>query len=461
MRKMDQILHSSSYMFVLVDSSMKSYQIQEEDYLKICKRQVEEKLGWGSSDTWSHADFLEASEKISEEAGIQISVTTIKRLWGKVQYSGSPANATLNALAIYLGYKNWRDFKLAQDAIKAKENIKEKDGNSAGPSIKITNSESKSKKRKNLLVPYLTALVVLITALYFLSSKEKDDEILVEGEVVFNSEPVTTGLPNTVVFNYDISAYNFDSAFIQQNWDHRRRQKIEKENKQMTSVYYYPGHFHAKLVLNDQVIKEHGLLVPTEGWLGIIDGEGFDFPEYISPEQLNHNSALHATPEVLQKRKVDTQKSYQLSYSNAKDFRVDGDNFVLETAIKNNLEEGGLMCQESGFLLDGESGIIMVPFSAPGCVGNLGLQFGDLFVNGKNTDLSVLGTDLSGWNRVIYAVKDKNAKVYLNDKLIYETSYNEPVGTIMGINFRFHGAGAVDYVRLKDAEGNVVFEDEF
>ncbi|MDQ3394198.1 MAG: hypothetical protein M3512_08830 [Bacteroidota bacterium] len=445
---------------------MKSYQNTEEDYLALCKQQVEVKLCWGSSDTWSHADFLEASEKISEEAGMHLSVTTIKRLWGKVQYSSSPANATLNALAIFLGYKSWRDFKLAQDDIKDKENqekgnLKEKEENTAGQSIKIRNPESKLKKRKNLLVPYLTALVVLTSALYFLSSTEKDNEILVEGDVVFNSEPVSSGLPNTVVFNYDISAYIFDSAFIQQNWDYRRRQKIEKENKQMTSVYYYPGHFHAKLVLNDQVIKEHGLLIPTEGWLGIIDGEGFDFPEYIFSENLNYNKSLHASPVVLQSKKVDTRKSFQLAYSNVQDFRVDGDNFILETAIKNNLEEGGQMCQESGFLLDGESGIIMVPFSAPGCVGNLGLQFGDMFINGKTTDLSVLGTDLSKWNRVRYAVKDKNAAVYLNDKLIYETTYNEPVGTIMGINFKFHGAGAVDFVRLKDAEGKVIYEDEF
>jgi hypothetical protein len=32
---------------------------------------------------------------------------------------------------------------------------------------------------------------------------------------------------------------------------------------------------------------------------------------------------------------------------------------------------------------------------------------------------------------------------------------------VMGLNFNFMGTGAIDYVKLKNGEGKLVYEDEF
>lgn len=449
---------------------MKSDTHSEDYYLARCKQLVEEKLAWGSSSTWSHADFVEVSEKISEEAGINLSVTTIKRIWGKVKYGGSPAVSTLNALAIYLGYENWRSFKLSQDdhgtdkLEEEKKNTETVSNQSSLPDVKDSPKQLKSKK---LFIPLISGVVLLIAVFYFLSGKEKEPEGLapaemVAGNILFNSEPVAKGLPNTVVFNYDITAFDFDSAFIQQNWDARRRQPIKKEHTQMTSVYYYPGHYNAKLVLNDEVVKEHGLLIPTEGWLGMGSrDESADIPVYLPLQTIQQEGALYASPELLEAHKIDTRKDFFVGYSNARDFGVNGDHFMLEASVKNNMEEGGLTCQESFIFIDGEKGVMWFSLSALGCVGNLNLRFGDVFVSGQNKDLSAFGTDLSVWNQIKCIVKNKEVEILLNDKLIYTLSYHEPIGKIMGLNFNFHGAGSVDYVRLSDENGKLVYEDDF
>lgn len=448
---------------IQTSSSMKSGSKPEAYYLLLCKKMVEEKLGWGSSDNWSHADFVEISEKISEATKINLSVTTIKRLWGKVNYSGSPSGSTLNALALYLGYENWRSFKLDQGEgdIESPATAQEAAASAAVEEPVAVKDDNTRRNNKRLLVPFFTLLLVCLAAALFYAGKEKEVAPLAAAKIVFNSEPLAKGIPNTVVFNYDLSAFDFDSAFIQQDWDARKRQQISKENKQHTSVYYYPGHFNAKLVINDQVVKEHGLLVPTEGWLGFVEREGYKVPVYILPDKLIEQGALHVSPKVLEANKVDTGKDFGMSYANARDFGVEGDNFTLEAAVKNSMEEGGQLCQEVMILIDGASGVMWFPLSAPGCVGNLSLNFGEVHVSGKNQDLSAFGADLSRWNQVKCVVKDKNVSLFLNDSLVQTLTYKQSVGKVMGINFKFRGAGAVDYVRLLNGADEVVYSDEF
>src|SRR5580698_9703880 len=81
----------------------------DETLIRQVKKMFEEKTGWGNSDTWTNQDFLQLSELIRDETGITISHVTLKRVWGKVKYDSLPNTHTLNTLAQFLGYDNWRD----------------------------------------------------------------------------------------------------------------------------------------------------------------------------------------------------------------------------------------------------------------------------------------------------------------------------------------------------------------
>ena len=80
-----------------------------KEMLDRCRASVEQKLGWGDSGQWTNADFEGLSEKILAETGVSLSTSTLKRLWGRVKYDSTPQAATLNALARFVGYDDYRD----------------------------------------------------------------------------------------------------------------------------------------------------------------------------------------------------------------------------------------------------------------------------------------------------------------------------------------------------------------
>lgn len=79
--------------------------------LSTALKEIENETGWGKSYYWSHASFEELSGLIVRKTGIRLSVSTLKRLWGKVEYFGKPQLHTLNALVRYIGYDNWSAFE--------------------------------------------------------------------------------------------------------------------------------------------------------------------------------------------------------------------------------------------------------------------------------------------------------------------------------------------------------------
>src|SRR5579859_7673358 len=76
--------------------------------LEHCKRLIETSLGWGDSASWTNEDFDSLSDRIFERTSVSLSVSTLKRIWGKVKYDSSPTTATLNALARFAGFEGWR-----------------------------------------------------------------------------------------------------------------------------------------------------------------------------------------------------------------------------------------------------------------------------------------------------------------------------------------------------------------
>ena len=74
-------------------------------YLEIARKKLEQKLGWGSVEQWSSEDFQTLSEAILASTDLSLSVTTLKRLVGRVNYNATPHPTTLNAVAVALPRK--------------------------------------------------------------------------------------------------------------------------------------------------------------------------------------------------------------------------------------------------------------------------------------------------------------------------------------------------------------------
>ncbi len=74
-----------------------------EPYIKKCLQLIEEKVNWGPSQHWSNYDFEKLSLAIEDKTGVVLSITTLKRIVGKVRYDHSPTLTTLNTLAKFPG----------------------------------------------------------------------------------------------------------------------------------------------------------------------------------------------------------------------------------------------------------------------------------------------------------------------------------------------------------------------
>lgn len=56
-------------------------------------------------------DFNYLADEIFEKTHEQISVTTLKRVWGYIEETASPRMTTLDVLAQFVDYPSWEDFK--------------------------------------------------------------------------------------------------------------------------------------------------------------------------------------------------------------------------------------------------------------------------------------------------------------------------------------------------------------
>ena len=101
----------------------------EKELLAICRKDIEASLGWGSGDAWNNQDFEDLSDKITDKTSVQLSVSTLKRIWGRVKYDSQPTPATLNALAVYLGFTNWKEYRKQKEVeMNGHGSVQESDG---------------------------------------------------------------------------------------------------------------------------------------------------------------------------------------------------------------------------------------------------------------------------------------------------------------------------------------------
>ena len=419
----------------------------DSSQIRDCLEKIEHKLNWGSSNQWTNQDFGLLSDEIYQKTSVKLSITTLKRIWGKVEYEGNLSTTTLNVLARYLGFEHWRDYQ--NKSKKAKSSA---DG-------KATIARSKGLPGKLSRKAIVAIIVVLaLSSLFFLIDRRQ--VFYKPDEVRFDSRKVALGLPNTVIFDYDVSKVVADSFFIQQSWDSRRRTRVSPLDSQHTSFYYYPGYFHAKLIANDQIIKQHDVFVESAGWTGMI--ERFPEPIYIREFLVQNEGILTADLSHFTELKEHYQaRDFWVDYYFVKELGdVDANNFIYECRIKNDLGYGSV-CSESRISIMCSSGRFNIPLCLPGCVGNINLSLGDKYLQGKDHDLSGLGCELDDWVDFRLAVSNKKCEIMINEEIVLKDVYTADLGKIAGFKFKFNGVGSVDYLRLKSSSGTLLFEEDF
>lgn len=404
--------------------------------------------GYTDPSRMTQRDFEHISTAIEKKSGIVISSTTIKRL-SKGEFRRLPQVATLNAIANYFEFSNWQEYKASQESV---------------GEIKILKEElvDATKPKRSLSQFILAVLIVPILAVILFMSRGKNDFGSLE-EVVFTAQKNTDNkIPNTVVFNYNIDNVNADSFFIQQSWDDRRRVRIYKNHYTLTDIYYEPGYHIAKLIANDSIIKIVEVSIPTDKWFLYAHENKYDYsPEYIKVENPVSRGALAMSKEILLQNKIDITKnmSYIYAYFPSKQ-EVSGDNFVLKTRVRMN-EIRNNLCPFLQVEIFCQRNYMIIKSTEKGCASKALVQFGDKILHGKENDLGNISFDVKEWNDVELLVKNKNVTVKINDKIVYQTAYENSTKNIAGLAFISNGLCEVDRVDLTGNDGVVVYRNEF
>ncbi len=409
----------------------------EEKLVQKCLKIIEEQLGWGSGDSWHNDVFLELSEEIQKKTQVLLSPTTLKRVWGRVKYQSAPSVTTLNTLARFAGYTNWRDFKQQESTKKRRSILK--------------------KVNPNLGIIMLSASIMTLVFISFFSlkgsSSKLDDTDL--SQIPFSSNPIAKGLPNSVVFNFDLSEIASDSFHIQQYWDPERTIQIKKEQKQATGQYFYPGYFRAKLLVEGRIIKEHDLFIKSEGWLGTVNYE--PVPKYINTP-FTDSGYLGFTPDII-KEVTSSEEPLMTSFHYVRDFgEVSGDDFSLKTRARIPYREKWAVCENMAILVLGTKSALIVNFSIPGCVSEIGLMLSEKYLDGKERDLSALGIDLKDFRDIHLEVQDKTLSVFVDESLVFKEDYENTIGSLAGIRCRFLGVGEVSELEIRNDLGALIYE---
>ena len=380
-------------------------------------------------------------ELMEEQSGIKISLSTMKRIW-KADFNKLPHTHTLNALVSLLDYDSWGDFRQSNQV--------------------NTLPVGSSRKWRGLQVSLMiVGMVAVLWIIYSLTSKPTS--IHIPANVPFSANnTVVNGVPNTVIFSYDLNGVKADSFFIQRSWNPTNKVQIDPRKQYFSETYYYPGFHWARLIANETTLQKKRILIRTDGWLATAKPERLEpIPVYMNQESLIQKGSMRISNTHFEKVGFDPKKGLVLSFFNIREFQgLLSEQFILETRLKIE-ETQTLICPYAEIRIIDEMDASWLTITDNGCVGNLFLKVGDSILKATENDFSKMGTTMSEWQNIKLVSHDGVLRYYLNEELVLETPFKDAEGKIMGVVLTFNGRAAIDYFRLKNLGGKMLYTDEF
>lgn len=406
-----------------------------EKELEALKKIIEQQLGWGNSETWQGKDFNELSELIRQKTRVALSESTLRRIMGKSAYPHLPSSTTLDTLAVFAGFNSWREFKRQKKIIRV-----------AAPPVQ----KKRSARRRLIVYAAIAVFLLLATAAIYWK-----DNATAYAAYTFGSKSVTRDIPNSVVFNYHVDPREKKPVFIQQSWNPATRTGVSARGTYLTSVYYRPGFYLAKLVVGDRVVKEHPLLLPTKGWLGLIAQA--PVPVYLKPAEFVFAGKLAILSPAITGNQVPLgPQPPKAELYNVGNFPpIPAGNFSFSVQVRDGYRNGAGVCQlvNIGLITDGTP--VVIPLSAKGCIADINVFNGRDMISGKTADFSGFGTDLSRWVNASCKTTRGKLEYFVNGQLAYSCAAPPPSVHIIGVGFTFQGTGEVRDIRLSSGQQEI------
>ena len=443
----------------------------DHELVRACLEDIYRQNGYDDMAALAYRDHEHVSHQIEAKTTTLISVSTLKRLLN-AEFSRIPQAATLHALAQYLGYPSWQEYKIA---VRTQSTVDSPQSTVAaiegGNALSMEEEEvrvGRDPMQRPAWFRYVTlaggALVAMAIAVLFV--RYSAGHTIRHAELAeFSAQKVTDNdIPNTVVFHYNIDDVQADSFFIQQSWDVNRRVRIYKNTYTLTDVYYEPGYHVAKLMANDSVIKTVDVSIPTDAWFLCVKAPvATSVPElHVKPTLPLRKDGifrLDPTDPVLRQVDLKTEKNFLYAY-HPSEMTVNSDNYIFKTRLRV-AEVKHNACPSLMVEILTQRYFMFFRSAPKGCSGELFTEFGETFHDGRKNDLSPQAYDVTQWADVEVSVKNRTAIVTINGQQAFKTTYKDALGFLTGLAFISNGIPEIDYIDLRSTDGTVFLHDDF
>lgn len=398
------------------------------DILQCC----EKRFGHGSAEYWRQRDFNELSREIKRETKVSISLSTLKRIFGKTLMDDDyiPQQATLEALKNYCGYV-----------------VADKPDHSQ-------NGNQSIKKKPNGIFLKVSVFILMISGILIWQIIKPTPASIAN----IRLKTMEGLLPSTAIFDMDIPNSS-DSLFIDFG-DKSALTYVKAGQKRITHNYFLPGVFDVVLKTKNQVLSTAKVVVYSDKWIGMGFHRQRDLPDHyyeFPAVKTGRDSLFHISNDQLHGVGLDTTSSNYTRLCRYSSVLSGGDDFDFETTFKNAMSDKGIYCHSVQLKVAGLNGIIRFQLVSPGCSSQVFNIISEQTFQGGENDLSQFVIDLKKWNTVKIINREKHLILLVNNKQIYAGDYHRSIGYLQGLSVEFEGTGFVKSCDLTSLDGKKLY----
>lgn len=411
--------------------------------LELCCQKVASKFGSTAIESWRNNDYVQLSALLRRETKVLISENTLKRLFGKLKTTERyyPQKATRDALAVFIGFRDWQEFETVQQV--AKSIIPP-----AEPTITVQPlAIPKDSGTNRFYFLGITGVLLALIAVWLWWPNKS-------GAPAASLECLNPNghSPHSAVFKLiPKNSDNVKLADYEIELKDRKDTRTRFQDSTLTHYYELPGVYYPVLRYKNKVVDTSKVYLETDGWevTAQIMGDTVRVYPIALPQQNNKNIPPTVNIQQVLAAGVDTIKTFFTNYASIRHSEISGDNMLLEAFITTSKPRPGVRCSQIDITLFGENDKHFLSLMKPECVSWCSYQFSEKSKSGKFEDLRALGHDLSMGKSVKLIIINKVVSLYVGNKKVFETKYEKSIGKIAGINLLFAGVGKFSYFKME------------
>lgn len=431
----------------------------DKAWLTALQRQLEQHLQWGPIASWSQRDFQNLSDQLQEKTGVLISVSTLKRALGRVEFKGMPFHTTLNALVQLMGHKSWAQFKTSQQLM----------DEPTAPTLPAAHvpddlpAAPASRTVSKLLLGAAMLFVAVISAgaaWWLKPAPDLETEQGIEPAVLHASLTQSDTTPFTVHFEYEVpKRYHDDLLLLSMgdNKQHLRYANLNKEGKgQHQFKYDEHGFFMAKLFANKKILARLPILVATATWQTTIGLQKQELPVQPSLKA----GVLTVDQSELDRRRADTLQRVRTNFKTYRNFGVDADDCRIVMRLRSPASVYNAGWPKTTIKLGCLGGNSHITLDKSQTVIDIFNQFSDHVVDSAS-QFKHFVQDISEWSELELKTHNMQWQLSLNGKPIYSGQYTERLKNLYSLIIGFRGIGEIDYVQVYNGAGQIRYREDF